>query len=74
MEWRLGYDFKYPFLSVDTGIHIDTNYLQPLWKQIINIEHPTMIFIGVPFTTSTTRMMDLQVIILAILSIYIVPI
>lgn len=56
-----GYDFKYPFLSVDTGITIDNNYVQPLYKQIINIEHPTMIFIGVPFTTITTRMMDLQV-------------
>lgn len=56
-----GYDFKFPFLSVDTGIHVDNNYVEPLYKQIFNIEHPTMAFIGVPFTAGTNRMMDLQV-------------
>lgn len=56
-----GYDFKFPFLSVDTGIHVDNNYVEPLYKQVFNIEHPTMAFIGVPFTAGTNRMMDLQV-------------
>lgn len=56
-----GYNFEYPFLSVDSGIHVDDNFVQPLFKQIINIEHPTMAFIGVPFTASTTQCYDLQV-------------
>lgn len=61
LRFQIGYDFKYPFLSVDTGIHVDDNYVQPLYKQIINIEHPSLIFIGIPLTTITTRLMDLQV-------------
>ncbi|XP_055297698.1 senecionine N-oxygenase-like [Sitodiplosis mosellana] len=56
-----GYNFTYPFLSVDTGITVEENTVLPLYKQVFNIEHPTMIFIGVPFTTCTTRLYDLQV-------------
>lgn len=57
----LGYNFTYPFLSVDTGITLEENTVLPLYKQVFNIHHPTMIFIGVPFTTCTTRLYDLQV-------------
>lgn len=56
-----GYNFAYSFLSVDTGITVDDNFVQPLYKQIINIEHPTMAFIGIPFYVPTTQMFDLQV-------------
>lgn len=56
-----GYNFTYPFLSVDTGISVEENSVLPLYKQIFNIQHPTMVFIGVPFTTCTTRVYDLQV-------------
>lgn len=59
--WATGYDFAYPFLSVDCGIHIDDRFVQPLYKQVLNIEHPTMAFIGIPFTCCTTQMFDLQV-------------
>lgn len=57
----LGYNFTYPFLSVDCGIFVDENFVQPLYKQTFNIEHPTMVFIGIPFTVATTRLFDLQV-------------
>lgn len=57
----LGYNFTYPFLSVDTGITVEENTILPLYKQVFNIEHPTMIFIGIPFTTCTTQLYDLQV-------------
>lgn len=56
-----GYNFSFPFLSVDTGITVDDNFVQPLYKQIINIEHPTMAFIGIPFHLATTRGYDMQV-------------
>lgn len=56
-----GYKYSFPFLDVDSGITVDENYVQPLYKQVFNIEHPTMIFIGIPFTTGTTRLYDLQV-------------
>lgn len=56
-----GYHFSYPFLSVDTRITVDDNYVAPLYKQVFNIEYPTMAFIGIPFTACTTRAYDLQV-------------
>lgn len=56
-----GYNFSYPFLSVDTGIHVDENCVTPLYKQIFNIDHPTMAFIGIPFTACTIRVYDIQV-------------
>lgn len=59
--WATGYDFAYPFLSIDCGIHIDDRFVQPLYKQVLNIHHPTMAFIGIPFTCCTTQMFDLQV-------------
>lgn len=59
--YATGYNFKYTFLSVDTGIYVDNNHIQPLYKQIVNIEHPTMMFIGIPFSACTTQMFDLQV-------------
>lgn len=55
-----GYNFTYPMLSVDTGITVDDNFVQPLYKQIINIEHPTMAFIGIPFYVPTSHAYDLQ--------------
>lgn len=42
-----GYQFRFPFLSDDCKIHVEDNYIQPLYKNIINIEHPTMAFIGI---------------------------
>lgn len=56
-----GYHYKFPFLSSDCGIYVDDNFVQPLYKQVLNIEHPTMAFIGIPSIVSSTRMMDLQV-------------
>lgn len=43
----VGYNYTYPFLSVDCGICIADNIVNPLYKCIFNIEHPTMVFIGV---------------------------
>lgn len=48
-------------MSSDCGIYVDDNFVQPLYKQVLNIEHPTMAFIGIPSIVSSTRMMDLQV-------------
>lgn len=57
----LGYKFSYPFLSTDCGIFVDDNYVQPLYKQIFNIEHTSMAFIGIPYSACNTQMFDLQV-------------
>lgn len=57
-----GYLYSYPFLSVDTGIHVTDNFIQPLYKQVFNIDHPTMAFVGVPTSASNFMMFDLQVV------------
>ncbi|XP_031619214.1 dimethylaniline monooxygenase [N-oxide-forming] 2-like [Contarinia nasturtii] len=52
-----GYDYAYPFLSTECGITIDDNFVQPLYKHILNIQYPNMAFIGVVGTFT----LDLQV-------------
>lgn len=56
-----GYLYTFPFISVDCGISVDDNYIQPLYKHIINIKKPTMAFIGIPFYACVSQMFDLQV-------------
>lgn len=48
IQYFIGYSYTFPFLSADTGIHVDDNYVQPLYRHCINIEHPTMYIIGIP--------------------------
>lgn len=60
-EFFIGYKYSYPFLSVDSGIHIEDNFVQPLYKQILNIEHPSLAFIGIPSSAPNFHMFDLQV-------------
>ncbi|EAT48105.1 AAEL000829-PA [Aedes aegypti] len=55
-----GYHFKFPFLHEDCGIELDDDWVKPLYKHILNINHPTMAFIGIPFLVCTTLMFDLQ--------------
>ncbi|XP_053674884.1 senecionine N-oxygenase-like [Anopheles nili] len=56
-----GFRYNFPFLGVDCGIHVDENHVKPLYKHCININHPTMAFIGLPFYVCAAQMMDLQV-------------
>lgn len=57
----LGYRYTFPFLSADCGISVDENYVQPLYKHCMNINNPTMAFIGLPFYVCASQMFDLQV-------------
>lgn len=57
----LGYEFTYPFFTEEVGIQYNGNNVRPLYKQILNIEHPTMAFIGVPLGIATNHLYDLQV-------------
>lgn len=56
-----GYDYSFPFLSIDCGIHVNDRFVQPLYKQILNINHPTMAFIGVSYAVGTNLLHDIQV-------------
>ncbi|XP_058804765.1 uncharacterized protein LOC131671947 [Phymastichus coffea] len=40
-----GFDHDVPFLDKRSGVEIRKKYLYPVYKQIVNIEHPTMGFI-----------------------------
>lgn len=55
-----GYKYTFPFLSVDCGVTVDDNYVSPLFKHVLNINRPSMGFIGLPFQVCASQMFDLQ--------------
>ncbi|XP_018335753.1 senecionine N-oxygenase-like isoform X2 [Agrilus planipennis] len=56
-----GYKYCFPFLTNDCGIVVDSSkWVRPLYKEIVNIEHPTMCFIGLQFNLPVIAMFDLQ--------------
>lgn len=42
----LGYNYSYSFLSADASVHVENKSVQPLYRRIFNINHPTMVFIA----------------------------
>ncbi|XP_018324131.1 dimethylaniline monooxygenase [N-oxide-forming] 3 isoform X2 [Agrilus planipennis] len=57
-----GYEYSYPFLSKNSDIEIvNGKWVRPLYKQIVNIEHPTMAFIGIPFAVAAIPVLEVQV-------------
>lgn len=56
-----GYKYSFPFLTDECKITVDDNHIEPLYKHMINIEHPTMCLIGIPFNVCAFQMFDLQV-------------
>jgi dimethylaniline monooxygenase (N-oxide forming) len=55
-----GYEYKFPFLSVDCGISTHEDYVKPLYKHCLNINHPTMSFIGLPNLICPNQLFSLQ--------------
>lgn len=56
-----GYTFSFPFLSVNCGLQLQDMFLvQPLYKHLININHPTMAIVGLQIC-AYSYMYDLQV-------------
>ncbi|XP_017124354.1 senecionine N-oxygenase [Drosophila elegans] len=55
-----GYKYAFPFLTVNSGIYVEDNFVQELYKQCINIRNPSMALIGLPFYVCAAQMMDLQ--------------
>ncbi|KAK0084593.1 hypothetical protein PV325_006762 [Microctonus aethiopoides] len=43
-----GYYFTFPFLTDECQIKVIDNYVTPLYKHLINIEHPKMAIVGIP--------------------------
>lgn len=55
-----GFKYSFPFLSTECGIHVEDNYVQPLFKHVINIRYPTMAFIGLNFLVAAQMHFDMQ--------------
>ncbi|XP_017090330.2 senecionine N-oxygenase [Drosophila bipectinata] len=55
-----GYKYSFPFLTANSGIYVEDNYVQDLYKQCINIMNPSISLIGLPFYVCAAQMMDLQ--------------
>ncbi|XP_031640811.1 senecionine N-oxygenase-like [Contarinia nasturtii] len=58
--YATGYKHSYPFLDASTGIQVKNNHVEPLYKNVLNIEHHTMAFIGITNWELHFRMYDLQ--------------
>lgn len=59
--YATGYDYRYPFMSIDCGLSCHDKYVQPLYKHCININRPTLAIIGLPYFAVANPMFDLQV-------------
>lgn len=55
-----GYEYKFPFLSVDCGISTCDGFVQPLYKHCLNINRPTMGFIGLANLVCPNQLFSLQ--------------
>ncbi|XP_031633746.1 dimethylaniline monooxygenase [N-oxide-forming] 3-like [Contarinia nasturtii] len=58
--YATGYKFSYPFLDKSVGIRVKDNYIEPLYMHILNIQHPSMAFIGVAYGGISFKMYELQ--------------
>ncbi|XP_032684627.1 flavin-containing monooxygenase FMO GS-OX-like 2 isoform X2 [Odontomachus brunneus] len=55
-----GYKYSFPFLDENCGIRVDDNYVMPLYKHLVNIEHPTMCIVGIPTIVLPFPMFHMQ--------------
>lgn len=54
-----GYDYDFSFLSQACGIVIEPQkVVSPVYQHLINIEHPTMALLGLPWTVRLTSRLD----------------
>lgn len=55
-----GYEYKFPFLSVDCGIGTSDDFVSPLYKHCLNINRPSMGFIGIANLVCPNQLFSLQ--------------
>lgn len=58
--YATGYDYQFPFLSIDCGLHCREKFVQPLYKHCININRPSLAIIGIPYFAVAMPLFDLQ--------------
>jgi len=56
-----GYHYTFPFLSESCDISVYNRQVQPLFKHLISVEHPTLCFVGIPVQICPFPQFDLQV-------------
>lgn len=56
-----GYHYSFPFLAPECHVRVVDNHVQPLYKHLIHIEHPTLALVGLPFYVCANSLFDLQV-------------
>lgn len=56
-----GYNFSFPFLSVDSGISTEDGYVKPLYMHCLSIEKPSLGIIGMSSLICPNQMFDLQI-------------
>lgn len=59
--YATGYEYKFPFLSIDCGLQCYQKYVKPLYKHCININNPSMGIIGLPYFAVAMPLFDLQI-------------
>lgn len=42
-----GYHYKFDFLDVDCGVHINNSRITPLYKHIFHTKYPSLVFVGI---------------------------
>ncbi|XP_014236199.1 flavin-containing monooxygenase FMO GS-OX-like 4 isoform X1 [Trichogramma pretiosum] len=55
-----GYVYDLPFLDESSGLKIDDNYVKPLYKYMLNGEHPSMAFVGLALDVALFPLVDVQ--------------
>ncbi|CAH1119715.1 unnamed protein product [Phaedon cochleariae] len=55
-----GYRISLPFLTPQCGLEVDDHYVKYLYKHTINVEHPSMAFVGMPKNIPLFPMFCLQ--------------
>ena len=56
-----GYHFTFPFLTEDCGITVEGRRVSPLFKHLVNINHPSMCLVGIPIQICPFPQFDLQI-------------
>jgi hypothetical protein len=54
-----GYRYHFPFLGSDL-IRVVDNWVQPLWQDLLHVEHPDLAFIGIPFRVVPFPLFEVQ--------------
>ncbi|XP_001603494.1 flavin-containing monooxygenase FMO GS-OX4 isoform X1 [Nasonia vitripennis] len=57
-----GYKFSYPFLQTGScGLDVDDNFVNPLYKHLVNARRPSMCVVGIPTSVVPFPMFHMQV-------------